>query len=128
MVQTVLTTKWTKTMEAMDMFQLLKILTCILTKAMSVLDMHLGTVIKSRIPGLQSIINKSIAELEAELSRFGKPVAFDGGGKLYLIMEICHLYDGIYKEHLDGIYVAGRLECSWCYFLVDWNVAAPAHT
>ncbi|RZC55823.1 hypothetical protein C5167_014679 [Papaver somniferum] len=68
---------------------------------------HLGTVIKSRIPGLQSIINKSIAELEAELSRFGKPVAFDGGGKLYLIMEICHLYDGIYKEHLDGIYVAG---------------------
>ncbi|RZC72626.1 hypothetical protein C5167_048100 [Papaver somniferum] len=43
-------------------------------------------------------------------------------------MEICRIYDGIFKEHLDGMYVAGKLECSWCYFLVDWNVAAPAHT
>ncbi|KAI3886831.1 hypothetical protein MKW98_017183 [Papaver atlanticum] len=71
------------------------------------LSKHLETVIKSRIPGLQSLINKSIAELEAELSRFGKPVATDAGGKLYSIMEICRLFDGIYKEHLDGIRPGG---------------------
>ncbi|RZC93284.1 hypothetical protein C5167_030404 [Papaver somniferum] len=64
---------------------------------------HLETVIKSRIPGLQSLINKSIAELEAKFSRFGKPFSSDAGGKLYSIMEICRLYDGIFKEHLDGM-------------------------
>lgn len=37
------------------------------------------TVIKSRIPGIQSLINKSIVELEAELSRLGKPIASDTG-------------------------------------------------
>lgn len=26
-------------------------------------------------------------------------------GKLYSIMEICRLFDQIYKEHLDGVYV-----------------------
>lgn len=40
---------------------------------------HLETVIKSRIPGIQSLVNKSIAEIEAELSRFGKPIAADAG-------------------------------------------------
>lgn len=103
------------------------------------------TVIKSRIPGIQSLINKTIAELESELSRLGKPIAADAGvsvlclpnlayiyisvasflrssipkachfsilimpynlqGKLYTIMEICRLFDQIYKEHLDGVYV-----------------------
>lgn len=40
---------------------------------------HLETVIKSRIPGIQSLINKSIVELEAELSRLGRPIASDTG-------------------------------------------------
>ncbi|WCJ22417.1 dynamin-like protein [Euphorbia peplus] len=66
------------------------------------LSKHLEQVIKSRIPGLQSLINKTILELETELSRLGKPVATDAGGKLYMIMEICRSFDQIFKEHLDG--------------------------
>lgn len=27
-------------------------------------------------------------------------------GKLYTIMEICRIFDGIYKEHLDGMYAS----------------------
>ncbi|CAA2998616.1 dynamin-related 5A [Olea europaea subsp. europaea] len=67
-----------------------------------VLSKHLETVIKSRIPGLQSLINKTIIELESELSRLGKPIATDAGGKLYMVMEICRVFDRIFKEHLDG--------------------------
>ncbi|XP_071932760.1 dynamin-related protein 5A [Coffea arabica] len=67
-----------------------------------ILSKHLEAVIKSRIPGLQSLINKTIIELETELSRLGKPIATDAGGKLYMIMEICRSFDGIFKEHLDG--------------------------
>ncbi|KAF5953208.1 hypothetical protein HYC85_011152, partial [Camellia sinensis] len=68
---------------------------------------HLEHVIKSRIPGLQSLISKSIIELETELSRLGKPVATDAGGKLYMTMEICRVFDGIFKEHLDGTRAGG---------------------
>jgi len=39
----------------------------------------LEAVIKSKIPGIQSLISKTVAELEAELSRLGKPVAADDG-------------------------------------------------
>lgn len=35
--------------------------------------------IKSRIPGLQSLINKTIMELEGELTKLGKPIAADAG-------------------------------------------------
>ncbi|KAL7002372.1 Phragmoplastin drp1a, partial [Sarracenia purpurea var. burkii] len=72
-----------------------------------ILSKHLEQVIKSRIPGLQSLINKTIIELETELSRLGKPVATDAGGKLYMIMEISRIFDGIFKEHLDGIRPGG---------------------
>ncbi|XAR62963.1 hypothetical protein NMG60_11022721 [Bertholletia excelsa] len=72
-----------------------------------VLSKHLEQVIKSRIPGLQSLISKTIIEIETELSRLGKPVATDAGGKLYMIMEICRIFDGIFKEHLDGIRPGG---------------------
>ncbi|KAG8363252.1 hypothetical protein BUALT_Bualt19G0002800 [Buddleja alternifolia] len=72
-----------------------------------VLSKHLETVIKSRIPGLQSLINKTIIDLESELSRLGKPIATDAGGKLYTIMEICRMFDGIFKEHLDGVRPGG---------------------
>ncbi|XP_058100431.1 dynamin-related protein 5A-like isoform X1 [Magnolia sinica] len=71
------------------------------------LSKHLETVIKSRIPGIQSLINKSIVELEGELSRLGKAIAPDAGGKLYMIMEICRVFDQIYKEHLDGVRPGG---------------------
>ncbi|KAI4328912.1 hypothetical protein L6164_021229 [Bauhinia variegata] len=73
-----------------------------------VLSKHLEAVIKSRIPALQSLISKTITELETELSRLGKPIAVDTGGKLYTIMEICRTFDGIFKEHLDGIRPGGE--------------------
>ncbi|KAG8086368.1 hypothetical protein GUJ93_ZPchr0010g9571 [Zizania palustris] len=72
------------------------------------LSKHLESVIKSRIPGLQSLITKTIAELETELNRLGKPIATDAGGKLYTIMEICRMFDGIYKEHLEGVRPGGE--------------------
>ncbi|KHG21882.1 Dynamin-related protein 12A [Gossypium arboreum] len=72
-----------------------------------VLSKHLETVIKSRIPGIQSLINKTVAELETELSCLGKPIAADAGGKLYTIMEICRLFDQNYREHLDGVRSGG---------------------
>ncbi|KAL6174856.1 hypothetical protein ACLB2K_051501 [Fragaria x ananassa] len=71
------------------------------------LSKHLETVIKTKIPGIQSLINKTIIELETELSRLGKPIATDAGGKLYAIMEICRMFDGTYKEHLDGVRPGG---------------------
>ncbi|XP_027335954.1 dynamin-related protein 12A-like isoform X3 [Abrus precatorius] len=73
-----------------------------------VLSKHLETVIKSRIPGLQSLINKTIIELETELNRIGKPIAADTGGKLYMVMEICRTFDQIFKDHLDGIRPGGE--------------------
>ncbi|KAJ9563417.1 hypothetical protein OSB04_008577 [Centaurea solstitialis] len=72
-----------------------------------VLSRHLESVIKSRIPGLQSLIGKTIINLETELSRLGKPIANDAGGKLYMIMEICRAFDQTFKEHLDGIRPGG---------------------
>lgn len=49
---------------------------------------HLETVIKSRIPGLQSLINKTIIELETELSRLGKPIATDAGVSMpFLVLQ-----------------------------------------
>ncbi|XP_042453158.1 dynamin-related protein 5A-like [Zingiber officinale] len=73
-----------------------------------VLSKHLEQVIKSRIPGIQSLISKTLAELEGELTRLGKPVAADAGGKLYAIMEICRIFDQIYKDHLDGVRPGGE--------------------
>ncbi|MED6187393.1 hypothetical protein PIB30_076023 [Stylosanthes scabra] len=72
-----------------------------------VLSKHLETVIKSRIPGLQSMISKTIMDLETELNRIGKPIAADTGGKLYTVMEICRSFDQIFKDHLDGIRPGG---------------------
>lgn len=72
-----------------------------------ILSKHLETVIKSRIPSLQSLINKTIADIEAELSRLGKPIAADAGGQLYAILEICRAFDQIFKEHLDGVRPGG---------------------
>ena len=46
---------------------------------------HLESVIKSRIPGLQSLISKTIGELETELSRLGKPVSTDAGVSIFIV-------------------------------------------
>ncbi|CAL0315390.1 unnamed protein product [Lupinus luteus] len=73
-----------------------------------VLSKHLESVIKSRIPSLQSLISKTIIDLESELSRIGKPIAADTGGKLYMVMEICRTFDQIFKDHLDGIRPGGE--------------------
>ena len=44
---------------------------------------HLESVIKSRIPGIQSLITKATAELETELCHLGKPIAADAGVRLH---------------------------------------------
>ncbi|KAE8055543.1 hypothetical protein FH972_012376 [Carpinus fangiana] len=66
------------------------------------LSKHLESVIKARIPGITSLINRSIDELEAELDHLGRPVAVDAGAQLYTILELCRIFDQIFKEHLDG--------------------------
>ena len=40
---------------------------------------HLESVIKAKIPGIISLINKGIDEMEAELDRLGRPIAVDAG-------------------------------------------------
>lgn len=40
---------------------------------------HLEAVIKSRIPSIQAMINKSIDEIEMELNQIGRPLANDAG-------------------------------------------------
>lgn len=46
---------------------------------------QLEAVIKSRMPAIMSLIQKSIADLEGELDHLGKPVAVDAGVRnLYL--------------------------------------------
>ncbi|KAK1420236.1 hypothetical protein QVD17_21669 [Tagetes erecta] len=71
------------------------------------LSKHLESAIKSQIPNLQSLISKTIVELETEMSRLGKPIAIDARGKLFMIMELCRAFDQIFKEHLDGIRPGG---------------------
>lgn len=72
------------------------------------LSKHLESVIKSRIPGIQSLINKSIDELESELQSLGRPIATDPGAQLYSIMDLCRAFDQVFKEHLDGMRSGGE--------------------
>ncbi|MQL88207.1 hypothetical protein Taro_020761 [Colocasia esculenta] len=66
------------------------------------LSRHLENVIRSRIPSITSLINKTIDELESELNHLGRPIAVDAGAQLYTILELCRAFDRIFKEHLDG--------------------------
>ncbi|KAF3775762.1 Dynamin-related protein 1E [Nymphaea thermarum] len=66
------------------------------------LSRHLESVIRSRIPNISSLINKSIDELESEMNHLGRPIAVDAGAQLYTILELCRAFDRIFKEHLDG--------------------------
>ncbi|XP_031737515.1 dynamin-related protein 1E isoform X2 [Cucumis sativus] len=66
------------------------------------LSKHLESQIKTRMPGIASLINKSIDEIEAELDHLGKPVSIDSGAQLYTILELCRAFDLVFKEHLHG--------------------------
>ncbi|GMY29830.1 dynamin-related protein 1E-like [Fagus crenata] len=84
------------------------------------LSKHLESVIKARIPGIASLINRSIDELEAELDHVGRPVAIDAGAQLYTILELCRAFDRIFKEHLDG----GRPGGDRIYGVFDYQLPA----
>ncbi|XP_072985645.1 phragmoplastin DRP1E-like [Typha latifolia] len=66
------------------------------------LSKHLESVIRTRIPSITSLINKTIDELESEMDHLGRPIAVDAGAQLYTILELCRAFDKIFKEHLDG--------------------------
>ncbi|KAL8268478.1 hypothetical protein R6Q59_002276 [Mikania micrantha] len=66
------------------------------------LSQHLESVIKVKIPGIISLINEAIDEMEAELDHLGRPIAIDAGAQLYTILELCSAFDKIFKEHQDG--------------------------
>ncbi|KAI3963927.1 hypothetical protein MKW92_022267 [Papaver armeniacum] len=65
------------------------------------LSKHLESFIRTIIPSITSLINKSIEELEREMNQLGKPVA-DSGARLFTILELCRAFDRVFKEHLDG--------------------------
>ncbi|KAL5720195.1 dynamin GTPase [Ranunculus cassubicifolius] len=66
------------------------------------LSKHLEAVIKSRIPSITSMMNKTIDNLEGEMDHLGRPIDLDAGAQLYTILELCRAFDRIFKEHLDG--------------------------
>ncbi|CAL0331192.1 unnamed protein product [Lupinus luteus] len=66
------------------------------------LSKHLESVIRSRIPGIASLINRTIEDLEAEMRHLGRPVAVDAGAQLYTILGLCRNFERVFKEHLDG--------------------------
>jgi hypothetical protein len=71
------------------------------------ISQHLEAVIKSKIPGIQSLINKTIAELETELSRLGKPIAVDDG-VIFLFKCSINLNDQ-FQNILYGLTLEGGL-------------------
>ncbi|XP_057475552.1 phragmoplastin DRP1E-like isoform X2 [Actinidia eriantha] len=84
------------------------------------LSKQLESVIKARIPGIMSLINQSIDELEAELDHFGRTVVVDAGAQLYTILELCRAFDRVFKEHLDG----GRPGGDRIYGVFDYQLPA----
>ncbi|KAK7330857.1 hypothetical protein VNO77_25062 [Canavalia gladiata] len=84
------------------------------------LSKHLESVIRARIPGIASLINRSIHELEAQLAYLGRPVAIDAGAQLYTILELCRAFDRVFKEHLDG----GRPGGDRIYGVFDYQLPA----
>ncbi|KAJ8556351.1 hypothetical protein K7X08_023109 [Anisodus acutangulus] len=84
------------------------------------LSKHLESVIRAKIPGITSVINKSIDELESEMDHLGRPISVDAGAQLYTILELCRAFDKIFKEHLDG----GRLGGDRIYGVFDNQLPA----
>ncbi|PSR93514.1 Dynamin-related protein like [Actinidia chinensis var. chinensis] len=84
------------------------------------LSKQLESVIKARIPGIMSLINQSIDELEAELDHFGRTVVVDARAQLYTILDLCRAFDRVFKEHLDG----GRPGGDRIYGVFDYQLPA----
>ncbi|KAE9597404.1 hypothetical protein Lal_00029878 [Lupinus albus] len=84
------------------------------------LSKHLESVIRAQIPGIASLINRTIDDLEAELAHLGRPVAIDAGAQLYTILELCRDFDQVFKEHLDG----GRPGGNQIYIVFDHQLPA----
>ncbi|KAJ9563370.1 hypothetical protein OSB04_008530 [Centaurea solstitialis] len=88
------------------------------------LSQHLESVIKAKIPGITSLINKGVDEMEAELDHLGRPIAVDAGAQMYTILELCRAFEKIFKEHLDGgqllvsLLGLGETMRQWCIFLL----------
>ncbi|KAG4933272.1 hypothetical protein JHK87_047274 [Glycine soja] len=85
-----------------------------------ILSKHLESVIRTRLPGIASLINRNIDELEAELAHLGRPVAVDAGAQLYTILELCRDFERVFKEHLDG----GRPGGDRIYVVFDYQLPA----
>ncbi|MED6124854.1 Phragmoplastin drp1e [Stylosanthes scabra] len=86
----------------------------------SLLSKHLESVIRARIPGIASLITRSIDELEAELLHLGRPIAVDTGAQLYTVLELCRAFERVFKEHLDG----GRPGGNRIYIVFDHQLPA----
>lgn len=74
-----------------------------MTKSYYLIPQHLEAVIKAKIPGIQSLISKTIAELEAELSRLGKPIAADDG--VILLFKISTNLNYSISKHFTTILI-----------------------
>ncbi|KAK9667912.1 hypothetical protein RND81_13G020300 [Saponaria officinalis] len=66
------------------------------------LSRHLESVIRKRLPGIASMINRSIDDIESELNHLGRPVPIDEGTLLYTILGLCRAFEQTFKEHLEG--------------------------
>jgi len=53
---------------------------------------HLESLIRVRIPRIASLINKNIDELEAEMTRLGRPVAVDAGVRSFSFFCLLLIY------------------------------------
>ncbi|CAH1434635.1 unnamed protein product [Lactuca virosa] len=84
------------------------------------LSRHLESVIRQKIPSIVALINRNIDEINAELDRIGRPIGVDGGAQLYTILEMCHAFDRVFKEHLDG----GRAGGDRIYGVFDHQLPA----
>ncbi|KAH1249241.1 Dynamin-related protein 1C [Glycine max] len=79
-----------------------------------ILSKHLESVIRARLPGIASLINRNIDELEVELARLGRPA------QLYTILELCQDFERVIKEHLDGGWPGGDR----IYVVFDYQLPA----
>lgn len=84
------------------------------------LSRHLESIIRARIPGIASMISRSVDELESELDHLGRPVAIDAGAQLYTVLELCRAFDQTFKEHLEG----GRPGGGRIYGVFDYQLPA----
>lgn len=51
---------------------------------------QLEAIIKARVPGIMSLTNKRIDDIEEELDRLGKPTSIDNGVRLFSAVIFLH--------------------------------------